>query len=60
MKITIDTDKMTREELIALQKELSKAAITIWEKEQTHKQMAKHLCKMFDGISIDNGIITEK
>lgn len=60
MKITIDTENMTREELIALQKELNKAAISIWQREQTHKQMAEHLCKVFDGVSIDNGIVNKK
>jgi uncharacterized hydantoinase/oxoprolinase family protein len=55
--ISIDLDNLTKEELIELQQQLSKAAIATWERDQKHKAMRKHLELLFDTININDGTI---
>ena len=56
----INTENMTSEELLELHKELSRVANDIWEKDQKLKHTVENLTKMFDGVSIDNGIVFKK
>ena len=55
--ISIDLDNLTKEELIKLHQELSKAAAAIWERDQKHRAMRKHVELLFDTININDGTI---
>lgn len=57
MIITINTDTITKEELIRIKQVLSKVEIDRWREELKHKDMKKHLRKMFSHTTIVNGVI---